>query len=130
MDRAHRRAQAPLTLIGIGTLLWSLATAACGAVTSFGTLVLARIGVGVGEAVGLPATSSVVSDYFPKEKRTTAMSVLLLAPPVGAFLGSAGGATIAQLYGWRMAFMVAAVPGTDPRLPGLFHRRRTAPGPT
>ena len=106
---AERRRR--LTLIGIGTLLWSVATAACGAATSFVTLALARIGVGVGEAVGLPSTQSVVSDYFPKEKRATAMSVLLLAPPLGAFLGSAGGATIAQLYGWRTAFLIAAIPG-------------------
>ena len=106
---AERRRR--LTLIGIGTLLWSIATAACGAATSFLTLTLARIGVGVGEAVGLPSSQSVVSDYFPKEKRATAMSVLLLAPPLGAFLGSAGGATIAQLYGWRAAFLIAAIPG-------------------
>ena len=100
-----------LTLVAIGTLLWSVATTACGAASSFATLALARVGVGVGEAVGLPATQSVISDYFPKEKRTTAMSVLLLAPPIGAFLGSAVGATIAQLYGWRMAFIVAGAPG-------------------
>lgn len=106
---AERRRR--LTLIGIGTFFWSLATLACGAATSFLTLTLARIGVGVGEAVGLPSTQSVVSDSFPKEKRTTAMSVLLLAPPIGAFLGSAVGAMVAQTHGWRMAFIVAAVPG-------------------
>jgi MFS family permease len=106
---AERRRR--LTLVAIGTLLWSIATLACGAATSFATFALARVGVGVGEAVGLPATQSVVSDYFPKEKRTTAMSILLLAPPVGAFLGSAGGAIIAGAYGWRMAFIVAALPG-------------------
>jgi MFS family permease len=106
---AERRRR--LTLIGIGTLLWSVATAACGAATSFAALVLARIGVGVGEAVGLPSSQSVVSDYFPKSRRTTALSVLLLAPPLGAFLGSAGGATIAQYHGWRTAFLVAAAPG-------------------
>ncbi|WP_114950964.1 MFS transporter [Sphingosinicella terrae] len=106
---AERRRR--LTLIGIGTFLWSLATAACAFATSFLTLALARVGVGVGEAVGLPAGQSVVSDYFPKEKRTSALAVLLLAPPLGAFIGSAGGATIAQLYGWRMAFLIAAIPG-------------------
>lgn len=100
-----------LTLISIGTLLWSIATALCGIAGSFAQLFLARIGVGVGEAVGLPATSSVISDYFPPEKRATAMSVLMLAPPIGAFLGSAGGAMIAQAYGWRAAFFLAAVPG-------------------
>ena len=106
---AERRRR--ITLIGIGTFLWSIATAACGAATSFATLALARVGVGVGEAVGLPSSQSVVSDYFPKHKRTTAMAVLLLAPPIGVFLGSAGGATIAQAYGWRAAFVAASIPG-------------------
>lgn len=106
---AERRRR--ITLIGIGTFFWSLATAACGAATSFFTLALARIGVGVGEAVGLPSAQSVVSDYFPKEKRTTAISIMLLAPPLSAFIGSAGGATIAELWGWRMAFIAASIPG-------------------
>ena len=57
-----------LTLVSIGTLLWSIATAACGLVSSFGSLALARVGVGVGEAVGLPASQSVVADYFPKRE--------------------------------------------------------------
>src|SRR3546814_13438989 len=62
-----------LTLISIGTVLWSFATAACGLANNFAQLVLARVGVGVGEAVGLPSTHSVISDYFPREKRATAM---------------------------------------------------------
>lgn len=100
-----------LSLIAVGTLLWSLATAACGLVTNFVQLLLARIGVGVGEAVGLPAAQSVLSDYFPPGKRATAMSVFLLAPPVGAFLGSAGGGWVAQEWGWQWAFYIASLPG-------------------
>ncbi len=100
-----------LSLIAVGTLLWSLATAACGMVGNWVQLLLARIGVGVGEAVGLPATQSVISDYFPPERRATALGVLLLAPPIGAFLGSAGGSWIGQEYGWREAFFVFMVPG-------------------
>lgn len=106
---AERRRR--LSLISIGTVLWSVATAACGMASNFVSLLLARVGVGVGEAVGLPATSSVVSDCFPREKRATAMSVMLLAPPIGAFLGSAAGGMIAQYWGWRDAFWVAAIPG-------------------
>jgi len=100
-----------LTLISIGTFFWSVATAACGMAGNYIQLLLARIGVGVGEAVGLPSTYSVVSDYFPREKRATMMSALNLAPPIGAFIGASGGALIAQFYGWRMALFVAAVPG-------------------
>ena len=100
-----------LSLIALGTLLWSIATAACGMVTTWLQLLLARIGVGVGEAVGLPATQSVISDYFPPERRATALGVLLLAPPIGAFLGSAGGSWIGQEYGWRQAFFIFMIPG-------------------
>lgn len=100
-----------LSLIAIGTLLWSAATAACGLVNNWLQLLLARIGVGVGEAVGLPATQSAISDYFPPERRATAISVFMLAPPIGAFIGSAGGAWIGQEYGWRNAFLIATIPG-------------------
>src|SRR3569623_1220790 len=78
-------------LIVVGTLLWSLATAACGFVGNFTQLLLARVGVGVGEAVGLPANQSVLGDYIPPEQRATAMSILMLSPPIGAFIGAAGG---------------------------------------
>ena len=105
---AERRRR--LTLIVAGTLAWSVATALCGMVTNWVHLLFARIGVGVGEAVGLPSNQSVVADYFPPHRRATAMSILLLAPPIGAFLGAAGGALVAQAYGWRMAFFAAAVP--------------------
>ena len=100
-----------IPLIAVGTALWSLATVACAFVANFAQLLLARVGVGVGEAVGLPANQSVIADYFPPERRATAMSVLLLAPPIGAFLGSAGGAWIGQEYGWRHAFLVVTIPG-------------------
>ena len=100
-----------LTLISVGTLLWSIATALCGLAGTWTQLLLARVGVGVGEAVGLPPNQSVIADYFPPSRRATAMSVLLLAPPIGAFVGGAGGAIVAHAYGWRMAFLVAAVPG-------------------
>ncbi len=100
-----------LTLISFGTLFWSIATAATGLATSFGQLLAARIGVGVGEAVGLPSTSSVISDYFPPERRASAISVSMLSPPIGAFLGAAGGSLIAHSYGWQAALFCAAVPG-------------------
>lgn len=106
---AERRRR--MTLVSIGAVLWSLATAACGMANNFMQLILARISVGVGEAVGLPATSSIVSDYFPKEKRATAMSILMLAPPIGAFIGFTVGGLIAQEYGWRATFWIAAIPG-------------------
>ena len=100
-----------LSLIAIGTLLWSLATAACGLVANFGQLLLARVGVGVGEAVGLPAQQSVLADFYPPERRASAVSVWMLAPPIGAFIGASGAGLIAQALGWRAAFFIATVPG-------------------
>jgi len=105
-ERSHR-----VTLIALGTLVWSLATALCGAVGSWAQLLVARMGVGFGEAIGIPGNQSVVADYFPAHRRGLAMSVLLLAPPVGAFIGFVGGAWIAQNFDWRWTFLIAAVPG-------------------
>lgn len=69
-----------LTFTAIGTFLWSLAATASGLVANWPQLLAARIAVGVGEAVGLPANQSVVADYFPPKRRASAMSILLLAP--------------------------------------------------
>ena len=65
----------------------------------------------MGVAVGLPANQSVIGDYFPAEKRATAMSVLMLSPPIGAFIGASGAGLIGQAWGWRAAFLIATVPG-------------------
>jgi MFS family permease len=105
-ERARR-----LTLTAAGTIFWSLATGACGMVTSWTQLLVSRVAVGLGEAIGLPGNQSVIADYFPANRRGLAMSVLLLSPPVGAFIGFVGGAWIAQNYGWQWTFILAAVPG-------------------
>lgn len=100
-----------LTLISVGAVLWSAATAACGWAANWTQLLLARVGVGLGEAIGTPSIQSVISDYFPANKRGLAISVLMLAPPIGAFIGFVGGGWIAQEFDWRFTFLIAAVPG-------------------
>ncbi|MBT2135604.1 MFS transporter [Croceibacterium sp. LX-88] len=105
-ERARR-----LSLIAAGTLFWSVATAACGWAVSWTQLLLARMGVGLGEAIGLPSNQSVLSDYFPPSKRGLAISILMLAPPIGAFVGFVGGGWIAQEFDWRSTFLIAAIPG-------------------
>lgn len=100
-----------LTLISAGAVLWSAATAVCGLAASWTQLLVARMGVGLGEAIGLPSLQSVIADYFPAGKRGLAISTLMLAPPIGAFIGFVGGAWIAQNFDWRITFIVAAVPG-------------------
>ncbi len=105
-ERATRTA-----LIATGTVVWSIATAVCGAAASWFQLLAARMGVGLGEAIGLPSVQSVIADYFPANKRGFAMSVLMLAPPLGALIGFTGGGAIAQAFGWRSTFLIAAIPG-------------------
>ncbi len=100
-----------MTLIAGGVTVWSLFTALCGAAGSWVQLLVARMGVGLGEAIGLPPNQSVISDYFPANRRGLAISCLLLSPPLGAFIGFVGGGWIAQEFGWKATFLIAAIPG-------------------
>ena len=106
---AERRRR--LTIIGIGVFLWSISTCLCGLTASFAQLLVARVAVGIGEAASTPATSSVIADYFPPGRRTSAAAVLVLAVPLGALIGAAGGGYLAQYTDWRTAFVVAGAPG-------------------
>ena len=98
-------------IMSAAILIWSLMTAACGLVGSFGQLLLCRMGVGMGEAGVQPVTSSLVGDHFPPERRASAMAVILLGTPVGTFVGATLGGAIAAHWGWRAAFFVLGVPG-------------------
>ncbi|MEO6359547.1 MAG: MFS transporter [Sphingomicrobium sp.] len=98
-------------IISISILFWSFMTAACGLVSGFGQLLLCRVGVGMGEAGAQPATSSLVSDHFPRERRASAMSVILLGTPLGIFLGATVGGIVAAHFGWRWAFLALGIPG-------------------
>jgi MFS family permease len=100
-----------VTVLGLCTAAWSLFTALCGVVTSFPLLLLARFGVGVGEAGCLPPTQSMISDYWPANKRASAIAIHLTAIPLGTILASIVGAVVADHFGWRMAFIVLGAPG-------------------
>jgi MFS family permease len=99
------------TILAVCTALWSAMTALCGAATSFPTLFLARIGVGVGEAGCTPPSQSLITDYFPHARRSTAIAIYTLGVPLGALLAAFGGGWIAQNLGWREAFLVLGLPG-------------------
>jgi MFS family permease len=105
-DRSHR-----VNIISAAIFLWSLMTALSGFVANFGQLLLTRIGVGVGEAGCTPPAHSLISDYFSRESRSSALSIYSLGLPVGSILGLLAGGWIAQLYGWRIAFFVVGLPG-------------------
>ncbi len=95
--------------IAIGT--WSFFTAISGFAQNYMHLLLARIGVGVGESGCSPPAHSMISDMFPPEKRGTALSIYSLGINIGVLFGFLLGGWINEFFGWRVAFIVVGVPG-------------------
>lgn len=102
-DRVNRK---KMIVAALGA--WSVMTALCGLSQSFVHLLLARIGVGVGEAGGTPPSQSMMADYFPPAKRAFAASIYALGVPIGSAVGGVVAAMVAQAYGWRAALFAAA----------------------
>ena len=100
-DRYNR-----VRIVALACGLWSFCSAACGLAAGFATLAVARMGVGVGEAGGAAPSYSIISDYFPPEKRGVGLAIFSLGVPFGTMLGAASGGWIAAHYGWRVAFFV------------------------
>jgi predicted MFS family arabinose efflux permease len=86
-------------------------TALSGRTLNFIQLLLARIGVGVGEAGGSPPAHAMISDYFPPEKRSTALSVYSAGIYFGVLIGFVMGGYLNQHLGWRIAFYTVGIPG-------------------
>jgi predicted MFS family arabinose efflux permease len=108
--RIAERGDRPL-IIAVAVAVWSGFTALSGMAQTFTHLVLARIGVGVGEAGCTPPALSLIADTVPKAQRASAVSVYMLGAPVGSLLGLALGGLIADAFGWRMAFVIVGLPG-------------------
>lgn len=113
-------------IVGIGVVLWSLATAACGLAKNFGQLFVARISVGVGEATLAPCALPMIADSFPPEKRGKPVAFYSAALSLGAGIASLAGASViiwsksteslalplvGELAGWQFAFVVVGLPG-------------------
>jgi MFS family permease len=98
-------------LIALGTVVWSVMTAASGLAQTFTQLFVARLGVGLGEATCAPASQSLIGDLFPPQRRGFAMGVFMLGLPGGIFLSYLCAGAIAVALGWRAAFLIACVPG-------------------
>ncbi|OGT55049.1 MAG: hypothetical protein A3E01_11810 [Gammaproteobacteria bacterium RIFCSPHIGHO2_12_FULL_63_22] len=98
-------------LIAGAITLWSAMTAACAAAGNFWTLLMLRMGVGVGEAGLSPPAHSLISDYYEPERRATAIGIYSVGIQVGVFLGFLAGGVINHFFGWRMAFLVVGLPG-------------------
>jgi len=98
-------------IIAAATAIWSAMTVACGLAIGFGSLMLARVGVGMGEAGFVPPTASLAADHFPRERRASAISLINLGTPIGSFIGAALGGAIGAALGWRVAFLALGLPG-------------------
>jgi MFS family permease len=98
-------------LVGIGVIVWSLASGASGLAMSFWVLLLTRCCVGVGEAAYGPVAPSMLSDLYPQRERGRILSYFYLAIPVGSALGFVIGGKVAGVWGWRAAFLIVVLPG-------------------
>lgn len=114
----------PFIIAGALTI-WSGFTALCGVAQNFVQLCLFRIGVGIGEAGCTPPAHSLITDYVPKSKRASALAFYSMGVPLGSLLGMAMGGIVADAYGWRVAFLVAGLPGVIFALVTFFTLRET-----
>ena len=111
---ADRRSR--INIIAASIALWSLFTAACGMVQSYGQLVAARMGVAFGEAGGIAPSYSLIADYFPKSRRARAMAFFSLGIPIGSALGIFFGGWLATQLSWRSAFIIVGLAGVPTAL--------------
>ncbi|MEZ5486294.1 MAG: MFS transporter [Steroidobacteraceae bacterium] len=142
VDRSNRR-----NLLALGITVWSLMTATCGLARNFLELLLARIGVGVGEATLAPAAVSLIGDYFAPRQRAVALGLYISAGSMGGglayLLGAAaiawtetwdrGGIVLLEtMQPWQVVFVLVGLPGllvaTLLLAVGEPRRRECAPG--
>jgi len=105
-DRGNRR-----DIVALSLFVWSFMTAISGLVNNYIQLLLARIGVGIGEAGGSPPSHSIISDIFPPNKRASAIGFYSMGVSVGILFGFLAGGWLNEFFGWRVAFVVVGAPG-------------------
>ncbi|MEZ5954691.1 MAG: MFS transporter [Hyphomonas sp.] len=105
-DRGDRR-----TIISLALAVWSGMTALSGLAQNYWHLLLARMGVGVGEAGGTPPATSIISDLYPPHERATALGIYTTGIGLGILAGFIIGGFVYEALGWRAAFFIAGVPG-------------------
>jgi predicted MFS family arabinose efflux permease len=105
-DRSNRR-----NIVAVSIFAWSFMTAISGYAQNFTQLLLARIGVGVGEAGGSPPSHSIISDIFPPHRRASALGFYSTGVNIGILFGFLLGGWLNEYFGWRTAFLVVGAPG-------------------
>jgi MFS family permease len=106
-DRGRRR-----IIMGLGLIVWSIFTALGGGAWSFASLLIARLGVGIGEAAYAPAANSIIADLYPSHQRARAIGWFQIGIPAGLIVAFfTTGAIVEAFDSWRAPFMIAAIPG-------------------
>lgn len=105
-DRGNR-----VTIISLTAALWSVAVALCGMAGSFVQLLLIRIGVAVGEAGCIPPAFSLIADNFSRAERPRATAIYGMGGALSFVVGFFGAGWLNDRYGWRMTFVLLALPG-------------------
>lgn len=116
-------------LLSWGIGIWSLMTAASGLASNFPTLLIPRMGVGIGEAVCAPVGASWIGDLFPPAKRAKALALFMLGFPIGGAISFFFAGAIADTWGWRTAMVTAAAPALL-LIPALLMLEEPARGAT
>lgn len=98
-------------VVALAVGVWSVMTAMCGIAQNFTQLLVARIGVGIGEAGGSPPSHSMISDLFPPGKRALPLAVYSSGITFGVFLAYVFGAWVSDRFGWRSVFIALGLPG-------------------
>ncbi len=98
-------------IIAAALAAWSAMTCLCGLAQSFIQLAVFRVLVGIGEAGCTPPSHSLISDYFSRAQRTSALAIFGLGSPLGVFVGFLLGGWIAEAAGWRWALVAFGAPG-------------------
>lgn len=120
-DRFNRR-----WIIFSCVTIWSLASAACGMAQNFWQLLVARLGVGAGEAGLNPAATSMIADFFPRERLTSAMAVFAMGSTIGtgcayllggkivewiSHMSSVVIPVVGEVRSWQAVFYIVGIPG-------------------
>ena len=99
-------------LIGVVAVMWSLFTLGTGFAGGFTSLLVNRLGVGVGEAGFAAGGTALVAASYPENQRARTLGIFNLFITVGVILGVVGGGLLSANYGgWRTPFYVFCVPG-------------------
>ena len=98
-------------IIAASAVVWSLLTISTSVAQNFLHLIIARLGVGIGEAGAVAPAHSMISDLFPPERRTSALATFTSGANVGVLLAFLIGGIVGQFLSWRWAFVIAGLPG-------------------